>query len=92
METRAKDLAGEAKAMGRDAKQAVQETANDWMDKTKATGAAAMQSAQDAYKVAQKRVQDGAKYTDQTIRENPYTSLGIAFGIGVLLGFLVKRK
>jgi len=30
-----------------------------------------------------------AKATDKTIRENPYQALGIAFGVGVLLGVMV---
>lgn len=33
----------------------------------------------------------GAKATDTAIRENPYQSLGVAFGIGALLGFLLSR-
>ena len=41
------------------------------------------------------RFQDGAvrsaKATDKAIRENPYQSLGIAFGVGLLLGCLCKR-
>jgi ElaB/YqjD/DUF883 family membrane-anchored ribosome-binding protein len=33
-----------------------------------------------------------AKATDRTIRDHPYESIGIAFGIGLLVGFLVRRK
>ena len=33
-----------------------------------------------------------AKATDRTIREHPYESIGIAFGVGLLLGFLIRRK
>ena len=33
----------------------------------------------------------GAKRTDQLIRENPYQSIGVAFGLGLLLGVLVNR-
>jgi ElaB/YqjD/DUF883 family membrane-anchored ribosome-binding protein len=35
---------------------------------------------------------EGAKAADSTIRERPYQSLGIAFGIGLLIGVLVIRK
>ena len=39
------------------------------------------------------RLQDqtvaAAKATDKTIRENPYQAIGIALGVGVLLGALV---
>ena len=34
----------------------------------------------------------GAKRTDQLIRENPYQSIGIAFGLGLLLGVLANRE
>ena len=34
----------------------------------------------------------GAKYTDQTIRANPYQSLAIALGTGLLIGVLVGRR
>ena len=33
-----------------------------------------------------------AKKADETIRAHPYESLGIAFGIGLLLGVLLRRK
>jgi len=32
------------------------------------------------------------KAADQTIREHPYESMGVAFGIGLLIGMLVGRK
>jgi ElaB/YqjD/DUF883 family membrane-anchored ribosome-binding protein len=34
----------------------------------------------------------GAKATDKAIREHPYESLGVAFGVGLLIGVLVTRK
>ncbi|MCF7669244.1 MAG: DUF883 family protein [Verrucomicrobia bacterium] len=30
--------------------------------------------------------------TDKAIRENPYRTIGFAFGIGLLIGILVNRK
>lgn len=33
-----------------------------------------------------------AKATDQVIREHPYQSIGLAFGVGLLIGVLVNRK
>jgi ElaB/YqjD/DUF883 family membrane-anchored ribosome-binding protein len=35
---------------------------------------------------------EGAKATDQTIRGHPYQSIGIALGVGLLIGVLVTRK
>lgn len=34
----------------------------------------------------------GAKVADKTIREHPYESIGVAFGIGLLIGVLVGRR
>ena len=33
-----------------------------------------------------------ARATDRAIREHPYESIGIAFGVGVLIGVLINRK
>jgi len=78
--------------MGRDAKDAIKETADEWGSRTKAMGNAALESAKSTYEAAQNKAIAGAKMTDQAIRENPYKALGIAFGVGIVLGFLCKRK
>ena len=46
----------------------------------------------DMYTKARKGVIAGAKYTDDTIREYPYYSIGVALGLGVLIGALMRRK
>jgi ElaB/YqjD/DUF883 family membrane-anchored ribosome-binding protein len=33
-----------------------------------------------------------AKATDETIRENPYQSVGVALGLGALIGYLLARR
>lgn len=38
------------------------------------------------------RAVEGAKETDKVIREHPYETLGIAFGVGLLAGVLLNRK
>ncbi len=43
------------------------------------------------YDSARANVAAGARYTDETIRAYPYQSLGIALGVGVLLGVLIGR-
>ena len=35
---------------------------------------------------------EGAKAADKTIRDHPYQSIGVAFGVGLLIGVLVTRK
>jgi len=35
---------------------------------------------------------EGAKKTDKLIREHPYESIGLSFGVGLLFGFLISRR
>lgn len=51
-----------------------------------------LDSAGETYAEAKARALDGAKTADRKIRENPYQAIGIAFGVGALLGFLVSRR
>src|SRR3954454_10848775 len=53
---------------------------------------AALEVAKETQRKLQDRAVAGAKATDKMIREHPYESVGIAFGIGMLLGVLVNRK
>lgn len=46
----------------------------------------------DFYANAKKRVVAGAKYTDSTIRDNPYQSLAVAAGLGLVVGLLLGRR
>jgi ElaB/YqjD/DUF883 family membrane-anchored ribosome-binding protein len=43
------------------------------------------------YTDAKRKVVAGAKYTDEAIRDNPYQSIAIAAGIGLLAGVLIGR-
>ena len=53
---------------------------------------AALDTAKATYLKVQEKTIAGAKRTDTLIRDNPYQSLGIALGVGVLVGYLVARK
>ena len=44
------------------------------------------------YEGTKKKVVDGARATDEAIRANPYQSLAIAVGVGVLVGLLLGRR
>lgn len=44
------------------------------------------------YAGARKKVAAGAKVTDAAIRENPYQSMAIALGVGLLVGVLLGRR
>jgi ElaB/YqjD/DUF883 family membrane-anchored ribosome-binding protein len=40
----------------------------------------------------EERTVEAAKATDKVIRAHPYESIGVAFGLGLLIGVLVARK
>lgn len=53
---------------------------------------AAQERFSDLYEGARKKVVAGAKCTDETIRANPYQSIAIAAGVGLLVGVLLGRR
>lgn len=54
--------------------------------------AAAMETAKDTYTVVQKKAAESAKAADKVIRDKPYHAIGVAFGVGALVGFLLSRR
>ena len=53
---------------------------------------AALEVARDTQRQLQSRALSSARATDHYVREHPYESVGIAFGIGLLVGALSRRK
>jgi ElaB/YqjD/DUF883 family membrane-anchored ribosome-binding protein len=53
---------------------------------------AAQERLASAYKETRQKVVAGAKYADETIRDNPYQSIAIALGVGLLAGALLGRR
>ena len=41
---------------------------------------------------AQDQAVERAKQADRVIRDHPYQTIGIAFGLGLLIGVLARRK
>jgi len=53
---------------------------------------AAVQSGREVLEDFKEKAIAGAKATDETIRENPYQSIAVALGVGVLLGYFLGRR
>jgi ElaB/YqjD/DUF883 family membrane-anchored ribosome-binding protein len=53
---------------------------------------ATLESAKATCRKLEDKAIEGAKATDKVIREHPYQSIGVAFGVGLLIGVLVTRK
>ena len=53
---------------------------------------AAIEAAQACCQTVQEKTVAGAKATDKVIRDHPYPSIGVAFGVGLLVGWIITRK
>jgi ElaB/YqjD/DUF883 family membrane-anchored ribosome-binding protein len=87
------------RALARDAESLLKATADDVSEKAKEARvrlAAAIEKAKGSYDDLQAQGLESARMAalkaDETIRAHPYESLGVAFGIGVLFGALLRRK
>ena len=85
METRTRNLA-------RGAQETIKEKAQEWGERARAARSAAVEKAHAAYGMAQDKTKAGARATDHAIRENPYVALGIAFGCGLAIGLLTRKR
>jgi len=54
--------------------------------------AAALESGKEIYGRVRDKAVEGAKATDQAVHEHPYQAIGIALGVGALIGYLVARR
>lgn len=87
------------KALSRDAESLLKAIANDATDKGKELRARLTESLDRAKSTAAELQQQttaaaraAVRNTDAAIRAHPYQSIGIAFGVGILVGVLVARK
>lgn len=84
-----RNLVSEAEAMLGDS---VKEHSAEALEALRTRFEAAQERLGDLYAGARRKVVAGAHYTDEKIRENPYQSIAIAAGIGVLIGVLLGRS
>ena len=54
--------------------------------------AAALDNAKDIAGRVRDKAVEGAQAADEAVREHPYQAIGIAFGVGALLGYLASRR
>jgi|SRR5882724_9399214 len=53
---------------------------------------AAIESGREVWNTVSEKTVASAKVADETIREHPYQAIGVAFGVGALLGFMFSRR
>ncbi len=87
-------LAGGLKAAAQGAEKAAEATAG--MTEGTAALRDRLTSTMESARAAYQRLQDGtiaaARATDDTIRDHPYETIGIAFSLGLLIGVLLARR
>jgi ElaB/YqjD/DUF883 family membrane-anchored ribosome-binding protein len=94
-EAKSGKLIKDFKTLAHDAEALLKATAEDASDHAREARArltSALETARDSIEQVEEKVVAGAKVTDKTIREHPYESIGIALGVGLLIGVFVSRK
>ena len=89
------ELASDLKQVAHDAEALLKATASETSDKVKEVRSRltqALESAKETCARIQDKTVQAAKATDHVIREHPYESIGVAFGVGLLIGVLVGRR
>jgi ElaB/YqjD/DUF883 family membrane-anchored ribosome-binding protein len=54
--------------------------------------AAALERGKEIYGRVREKAVEGAKATDEAVREHPYQAMAVAFGVGAIVGYLVARR
>jgi ElaB/YqjD/DUF883 family membrane-anchored ribosome-binding protein len=88
-------LAGDLKEVVDDAEELLRATSGQAGDKVKEVRsrlAAALDRARQSCQSLQDKTAVAASATDQCIREHPYETIGLAFGLGLLVGILIGRR
>ena len=88
-------LAGDFKVVVHDAEALLKATAGEVGEKARDARArlsASLQNCKASLHKLEEKAVAGAKVADQAIREHPYQSIGLAFGVGLLIGVLVGRR
>ncbi len=84
-------LAQDLKALVRDAEELVKASADTLAEKSREELKAALERLKASSRRVEAKAVEGAEATEELIREHPYQSIGIAFGVGLLIGVLVNR-
>jgi ElaB/YqjD/DUF883 family membrane-anchored ribosome-binding protein len=71
---------------------ATSEVAGEKVSEARKRLAAALESGKEIYGRVREKAVDGVKAADEAVHEHPYQAIGIAFGVGALIGYLVSRR
>ena len=71
---------------------ATADVAGDKVAEARRRLAAALDSGRQVFGRVREKAVEGVKAADQLVRENPYQTLVIAFGVGAVIGYLLRRR
>jgi ElaB/YqjD/DUF883 family membrane-anchored ribosome-binding protein len=71
---------------------ATADVAGDKVAEARTRLAAALESAKEIYGQVRSKAADGVRVADQALRNNPYQAMGIAVGLGALIGYLIAGR
>ena len=94
MQNETDKLVKDLRLVVQDAEDLIRATAGEVNEKTKHARARLVQTLEKAKESAlelQAKAAEKAKVADEVIRQHPYESMGVAFGLGLLLGVIVNR-
>ena len=88
-------IVADLKTLSRDAEAILHATAGqagETMSELRERLSSALESAKASYHRLEEKTVAGARIADKTIRAHPYETIGMAFGVGLLIGVLVSRR
>ena len=94
-EATSEQLASNLKAVAQDAEDLLKATAGQGGEKVSEIRrrlTSALEAARATGERLHEKTVQAAKATDKVIRDHPYESIGVAFGVGLLIGVLVTRR
>ena len=95
MRTETDKLVKDLKTCACDAEELIKATAGELNDKTKEARLrlkTTLNSAKESCEALEERALNGVKIADRKIRTYPYESIGIALGVGLVVGLLISRR
>lgn len=71
---------------------ATEDVAGEKVGEARRRLADALASGKEFYGRVREKAVEGAKATDKAVHEHPYQAIGLALGVGALVGYLLARR
>ena len=94
MSKNTQEVRDDVNALAEDARALMTATANVAEEKVveaRQRVAVALERGKEIYGRVREKAVEGAKAADEAVHEHPYQAIGIAFGVGALIGYLAAR-